>query len=396
MTHCRYPELFCEDFSSGIGHWTTPDSIGGPREVVNGVFRSWDWSYDTNHLTTHGGPGMLHLMAYADHHYWNYTNPDGSLVTSDFTNADVRLRIRGTNFNPNGSKFICWITAWHPYVPGKNVNWGFVAEPRTAELASGSWQDIRWRLDPDPSGWVWGKGVNGGIYDTFLSLQESLQNICNIHFPMLGPDNVGHPAGLFELDHGQIIFNRNGPGLSGPRWGDKASQVTLSNGDLTATHGVFGANGGVRGNTPITGKRYWEGKHLSGDITKCFSFGVCNSNYLPSVHGGTFYADTPNAWGFMCDRGAKRHNGVDVSLGSAFSTGDTYMVAVDGANVWFGKNGTWFNGGDPETGANPSYSGLTGEIYPIESNGTANASWVWRANFSGPFAFTPPAGFEGT
>lgn len=207
----RYPERFTEDFSSGIGHWTTPDSIGGPREVVGGVFRSWNWSYDTNHLTTLGGPGMLHLMAYADYHYWNYQKPDGSWVTSDFTNAAINMRVRGVSFAPNGSEWIAWITARHPYVANKNVNWGFVAEPRAAALTSGAWTDVSWTLDPDPSKWVWGKGANGSQYDTFLSLQESLQNICNIHFPTLGPDNVAHPSGTFEMDSCEILFNRNGP-----------------------------------------------------------------------------------------------------------------------------------------------------------------------------------------
>lgn len=367
-----------------------PNTVGGPRGVTNGVFWSNDWGYDSNHLTTKGGPGMLHLMAYADYHYW----PD-----TDFTNAVVKLRARGVNFDPNGSEFICWVTAAHPYVPGKNVNWGFVAEPRTTQLQSGNWEDVEWVLSPDPSKWVFGKGENGTIYDTFLSLQESLQNIYNVHFLTLGPDNVGHPAGTFELDSCSVLYNRKA-GLFGPRWdaSTRASQVALSGGELTASHGIFGANGGVRGNAPLTGKRYWEGKHVSGDITKCFSFGICNSSYVPSVNGGTFYADTANGWGFLTDRDKKRNNLTDVTWGSAFSTGDTYMAALDkdAGKVWFGRNGAWFNSGDPETGANPAYSGLTGDLYPIESNGTANTSWVWRANFGATaFEYSPPSGFSG-
>lgn len=74
------------------------------------------------------------------------------------------------------------------------------------------------------------------------------------------------------------------------------------------------------------------------------------------------------------------------------------MVALDhdAGKVSFGRNGTWFNGAEPETGANPAYDGWTGDLYPIESNGTANTSWVWRVNFGGsPFAYSPPAGFSG-
>lgn len=206
----RFPSSFFEDFSNGIGYWSagTPPfegPIGGPREVAGGIFRSFDWSYDSNHLVSRGGPGMLHLLAYADQQLWS----DGT----DFTNARIKLRARGVNFNPNGSQFICWITANHPYRlhangKPKNVNWGFVAEPRTALLQTGSWEDIEWVLSPDPSKWVWGKGASETTYDTFLSLQESLQNICNVHFLMLGPDNVGHPLGSFELDSCSILYNR--------------------------------------------------------------------------------------------------------------------------------------------------------------------------------------------
>jgi hypothetical protein len=57
---------------------------------------------------------------------------------------------------------------------------------------------------------------------------------------------------------------------------------------------------------------------------------------------------------------------------------------------------TWFNGGDPATGANPMLTGLTGGIYAIESNGTGNGSWLTRTNFGGsPFKYLPPANFSG-
>lgn len=393
----HYPEILTEDFSGGIGHW----GASGSSQVVGGIFSSSAWSYDVNHLAAHGGPGMLHLLAYANWPIWNYQTAEGSFVASDFTNARVEARARGVNFNPNGSEFIAWIQARHPYVADKYVNWGFISEPRTSQLASGNWEGISWRLEPDPAKWVWGRGANGGYYDTFLSLQESLQNIYNFHLVMIGPDNVGHPSGSFELDEFSIAFNRNGPGLSGPMWdaAAKSSPVSLSNGNLTAEHGPFTSTCGVRGNVALKGKRYWETKHVSGDVTKCFVPGVCNANYNPALHGGTLFADTSNGWGFLTERAAKRHNGVanEVSWGSVISAGVTMMHAFDETNgsYWIGVNGTFFEGGNPAAGTNPMFIGLTGDIYPIDSNGTSNASWVWRANFSGPFEYTPPSGFSG-
>lgn len=398
----RFPALLEHDFATqGLGHWGAP-LVGHQRDIVDGAYQASAWGNDDNHLTTKGGPGRVHLMTFADHHYFRHTTPAGVLVGSDLTNAIVEMEVRGIDgFQlASNQSFIVWVTGDHPDFPPypaegyKIANWGFVGEPR--QITS-DWTVVSWRLDPEGQ-WVFGAGV--GIYSEFLSLRETLQNTHNLHVLALGPDNAVAPSGAFQMRKPRIIFNRNGPALQGPMWDvdAKASAVTLSNGNLLASHGPFTSVGGVRGTTKLTGKRYWEAKHVSGDITKSFSFGICNASYLPSVNGGTFYADTANGWGYLTEQAEKRHGQTDVAWGSAFSSGDTYMVAFDkdAGKVWFGKNGTWFNSGDPETGANPAYDSLTGDMYPIESNGTGNGSWVWRANFGGEaFAFTPPVGFSG-
>jgi opacity protein-like surface antigen len=401
-----FPERHIEDFSNGIGYWIAGNpTIGGPREVVSGYFRSWDWGFDNNHLTTKGGPGMLHLLAYQDMPFWNYFQK-GHLVTSDLTNARIKLRVRGLNFVPNGSEFICWITAWHPDFPqwptpgNKNVNWGFVAEPRTSALLTGDWVDIEWRLDPDPAKWVWGKGE--GTYDTYLSVQECLRNVCNVHFLMLGPDNVQHPAGEFHLDSAEFWFNRNGDGVKTPQWDGftKSGAVDLYGGNVIAYHHPFTSVGGVRMNVPLVGKKFWTGLHQGGAIDKCFGFGVVDEHYNPKVHGGMWAADGAHGWVYMTDRGHKRHNLIDEPYGPVLpSAGSYYMCAFDNdydANswaLWYGMNGSYFGGGDPALGINPSVVGPKGTMYAYEANGTGNTSWQWRAGFFEEH--TPPSGFEG-
>jgi hypothetical protein len=387
-----FPEVFTYDFATqGLGSWGAPN-VGHQRSVVGDAYHAEQWGNDDNHLTSKGGPGRVHLMTFADHPYWNYTELDGSPVYSDLTNARISMEVRGINgFSlANDQKFIVWITANHPYVAGKNVNWGFVAEPR---VIGSSWATVEWKLEPDPTKWVWGAGL--GIYDTYLSLQESLQNIHNLHFLVLGPDNAVAPSGAFEMRNPRIVFNRNGPGLLHPRWGLRANVVTLTNGDLIANHAPFTVVGGVRGTHPIVAPTYWEGKHLGGtSITGSFGFGVVNENFIP---GAIFFADTTNGWGYMINTAKKRHNFVDTSWGSVFASGDTYMVAVNPqtGKVWFGKNGTWFNGGDPAADTGEAFSGLSGVLYPAESNGSGSVSWIWQANFgSSPFQYTVPAGFN--
>jgi hypothetical protein len=148
-----------------------------------------------------------------------------------------------------------------------------------------------------------------------------------------------------------------GPVVPGWEGATKASSVTLGTDGVTASHGPFVSSGGVRGNLPLFGKRYWESRHVAGDITRTFVFGICNQNYAPSTRAPAMVADTVDGWGFLCNQAKKRHGPSDVAWGSVFAPGD---------------------------------------LHPVESNNTGNASWVWRAYFGGSaFEHSPPEGFSG-
>ena len=126
-----------------------------------------------------------------------------------------------------------------------------------------------------------------------------------------------------------------------------------------------------------SGKWYWELKDESdwGSTTDSTRrYGICDYDSIVSTLGSgadvRFSGDT-SAYAYMNASGV-RHNGSTISGTTSthptFQEGDFLMVAMDLDNnkLYFGKNGTWLNSGDPTSGA----SG-TGSVADI----SATATW---------------------
>jgi hypothetical protein len=86
----------------------------------------------------------------------------------------------------------------------------------------------------------------------------------------------------------------------------------------------------------------------------------------------------------------------------SFTTGDTLMFAVDPANHqwWIGKNGTWYNSGNPGTGVNPTNTTLNSSFEysfapTVSIYGAAGPVGSVTANFGqAAFTYTVPTGFQ--
>ena len=80
---------------------------------------------------------------------------------------------------------------------------------------------------------------------------------------------------------------------------------------------------------------------------------------------------------------------------STFTRGDIIGTALDMDNgkVYFSKNGTWQNSGDPANQTNPAATGLTGTwVFGASTNGNDT---ILQANFGATaFAYTAPSGFK--
>jgi len=81
------------------------------------------------------------------------------------------------------------------------------------------------------------------------------------------------------------------------------------------------------------------------------------------------------------------------TYGNTFTTSDIISIAYDADNgkLFFAKNGTWQNSGDPVAGTNPAVTGLTGAHWPfvVASSATVSVNFGQRA-----FSYTPPSGFS--
>jgi hypothetical protein len=147
-----------------------------------------------------------------------------------------------------------------------------------------------------------------------------------------------------------------------------------------------------------SGKFYWEvtvnggygGFGIADSNNSAFTSVVCTTSSVTANPGQYTWG-----WNLEISNGNKQNNNVSTSYGSAASSGDVYMCAVDIDNgkVWWGKNGTWFASGNPASGTNAAFTNVSGNIIPYFSP-TDAGGWTQDINFGQrPFSYTPPTGY---
>lgn len=172
--------------------------------------------------------------------------------------------------------------------------------------------------------------------------------------------------------------------------------LTFSNGNNGTT---VGANiGDSLGTIQFpAGKWYWEIKLLAkSSVTDAPPlYGVHRTDKPLSGGGDGVYINL----GTNATYEGKTQNNISGSgLSSKWTTpavNDVYLFAVDQTNgyIWFGKNGSWFNSGDPASGTGYIYSGLASyDLAPYIEDYQSSSS---LANFGATtFAYAPPTGFN--
>lgn len=152
---------------------------------------------------------------------------------------------------------------------------------------------------------------------------------------------------------------------------NKAATCVLTQNDYTMT-AASTLKGGARGTLPITQKTFWGGQLIQNPGSTPV-IGICDSTEALTKYTG----ETTHSWGWYGNNGKKITNAVETAYGSTFTLNEITHVAFDPAagSLWFAKNGVWQASGNPLTGANPAFTGITGTIYPYNSDvGSATQS----------------------
>lgn len=148
--------------------------------------------------------------------------------------------------------------------------------------------------------------------------------------------------------------------------------------------------------TPTTGKWYFEvvatSTMPSGGAT---GVGITDAaTFTDGVNPPT------NCFMYVGASGNKFTNGTTTAYGSTYTTNDVIGVAIDLTNgaIYFAKNNTWQNSGDPTSGATKTgaaYTTLTATPYFPYVSSNASGTRSFSINFGQrPFTYTPPSGFK--
>jgi hypothetical protein len=209
--------------------------------------------------------------------------------------------------------------------------------------------------------------------------------------------------------HDQVLDSptNNFPILSPIDTDPYPSYRTFSNGSLafSTANGTYFYHSRVTIPFPRTMKWYWEGSPTNSNAGPVWGL-VSTAASATSDASIGFYNKTPS-FSFRQD-GYFWQNGVNSGSYSALANNDVAMLAFDPVNgyIWAGKNGTWFNSGNPSNGTGYIATIASGYHYAAfmetgnPSAGNINfgqggqTGLTYDAASGGRFKYTPPAGFK--
>ena len=151
-------------------------------------------------------------------------------------------------------------------------------------------------------------------------------------------------------------------------YNDKASNAYVQSGGIDWS--CSGDSGIAVGTHSFTsGKYYFETETNNTNRYHVGVLEVDGANGIKDVLRNGDFGIFSNEWGYRIDGYSVNNNGeAQISPHNYTYQRQTQMVAVDADNgkIYFGRDGIWLNGANPEHGENPHYSNLFGRLAPKE------------------------------
>ncbi len=147
---------------------------------------------------------------------------------------------------------------------------------------------------------------------------------------------------------------------------------------------------GARGTIGVSSGKWYYEYIVKGQTFELIGWASQSQNNNSTMPTGV----SASAWAYYAFDLKTYNNGTASAVyGTAASSGDIIMVALDldNSKIYWGRNGTWFNSGNPATGTNAAYTNVSGTLFPWiqEYNQTSSINFGQR-----PFAYTAPSGFK--
>jgi len=236
--------------------------------------------------------------------------------------------------------------------------------------------DGMWKIKTAPS-------VSYGTNGFFLKMEDS----SNLD---LDSSSNGHTF----TTAGTLTATQDNPDNNFCTWNplvNQASGFVLSNGNTTADNTNDTWRSVYSTLAPSAGKYYFECKIVNQLQTPRSIIGVCSTAQASNASARLGHEGT-NAYAYGSD-GNKINNGTHTSYGNTFATGNIISCALDLDNgkIYFGKNGTWENSGDPTsggTGTGSAFDVTLGEFYYFGSSSYGNEGIISINSGNGYFGTT--------
>jgi hypothetical protein len=185
------------------------------------------------------------------------------------------------------------------------------------------------------------------------------------------------------------------------------TDATLSNGNNSCAYGSASSRAVMLGTLGMSsGKYYMEFKISASSASPCNGYlGIINGSDNSSM--GTYLNQDNSVYqaiGYQGDGAKNLPGNVSSSYGDSFTTGDIIGVAVDIDNkaLYFSKNGTFQNSGNPTSGASKTgaidFSSVTdnGFWFPIVSDASGTQTMTYQCNFGNGYFGTTAVASAGT